>query len=168
MTPSYENITETFTCEFHPGTSGGGTSFLLDLTLGPVWNGLMSKDSDGFGPIRVVSAWRAFRDGCSEDDGYDEWHRVVKACVKNDLGKGLLADCIYEKAYRRYWSFAVLYQTYGENWPTKAIAARLRKIEGESRADARAMAEVVWERALKVYAAHKASVEAANAVMEAA
>ncbi len=162
MPTSYTTITQRFTGEFDPATSSGGEAFLLDLTLGPIWNSLLSKDHDGFGPVRVVSAWNAFRDGCDEDDGYDEWHNVVKGRVESDLGKVVAAtrcwDC--DVLYR---AFALSYQALGSDWPTKVLAIRMQRMDGASADEADALAQVVWDRALTLYKAHKAAVKAAEA-----
>ncbi|MGQ7959901.1 hypothetical protein ACUTAF_19650 [Pseudomonas sp. SP16.1] len=164
MLPSYETITSSFADTYHPGFKGGGIASLLDTTLGYVWNGLMSKDYDGHGPLRVVSAWMAIaHDDRTEDGGYDEWGDILKRAVEKDLGMTIAATDCYD-IDPVYQSYAWLYQAFGESWPIKALAARLRKVEGKSRADARALAETVWEHALKVYSAHKA----ATATMDAA
>ena len=161
MLPSYETITRTFPHEFIPALSNGGMAFLQDLTLGYTWNGLMSKDHDGYGPLRVVSAWRAIiDDGCTEDAGYDEWGLVLMRRVERDLGKTIAATDCHDIA-PLYQSYAWLFQAFGESWPVKALAARLRRMEGTPRAEARALAEVAWEHALKAYDAHKAAAKQA-------
>lgn len=160
MLPTYATIIKTLTDEFHPGLKHGGRDFLLDIALGPVWNGLLSKDKDcSNGILRVASAWHGImEDGVTQECGYDEWGDDIARYVEQDIGKEMAAIGRHDvrQLNKLYWSFAVLYQAFGDNWPCEAIASRLREMEGMSEAKAAALTEVIWDHALSEYGAFKA------------
>lgn len=158
MLPSYVTILKTLTDEYYPSFKGGGTGSLLDVTLGPTWNGLMSKDgSDGI--LRVVSAWHGImEDGVTQNCAYDEWADDIASYVEQDLGKEIAATDRYDVREHSmlYWSFAILFQAFGDDWPTEALTARILENEDISKVQGAALTEVIWEHALREYRAFKA------------
>lgn len=163
MNNSLTPIAQRFPDEFDPGVATGGESYLLDTIVGPVWNCLMSKGgNDDFGAVRVVSAWRAFKENTYADDGvgYDDWHEVARDDVAADIGKEL-ADSKYWQCFGPYRVFARLFQAFGSDWPIKALETRMIRIHGASKEEAEDAAVEIWGRALAIYDAHKAAIKLA-------
>ncbi len=154
MENTYKALANQYPHYHFAAAANGGEHFLIDIVYGPLWNGLMLREKDGYGPLRVVSAWKAFCEGCDTTDGFDRWGEVVREEVMSDLGSAILVGKDYY-LFDRYQSFATLFQAYGVDWPLKGLAYRLRTREGLNQDDADELAEKIWKQAVTTYEDYK-------------